>query len=243
MTPLNESERISIDYNHDEYVKFDEYHEYNENDIKDESISLKQPSKKMPNRVLIIQMEMCDNGTLKDWLQSRKEVDYVQSLQILRQLVEALYHIHQNRVLHRDVKPGNAFLCKKGGIKLGDFGLSISAKSINFKIFDDDIGDAGDELTVGLGTPTYAAPEQLNHSDATYSKPADIYPLGLIAYELLNKWSTGMERVIAMNHLKSTFTINDANFKQRWPQMSLLIEAMASLQPEDGPTCQDVLEV
>ena len=231
ITPLNESERISIDY--------DEY------DIKDESISfnLNTIEKKIANRVLIIQMEMCDNGTLKDWLQSRKEVDYIQSLQIFRQLVEALYHIHQNHVLHRDVKPGNAFLCKKGGIKLGDFGF---AASINNKLIEDD-----DELTLGLGTPTYAAPEQINESQMnesqilhkTYSKPADIYPLGLIAYELLNKWSTGMERVIAMNQLKTKSIINDTKFKERWPRMSYLIEAMVSSQPEDRPTCQDILEV
>ena len=50
------------------------------------------------NRYINHTMEMCDNGTLKDWLESRKNVDYIQSLHIFRQLVQALSHIHQNHI-------------------------------------------------------------------------------------------------------------------------------------------------
>ena len=46
-----------------------------------------------------------------------------------------------------------------------------------------------------------------------------------------------------LNQLKTTFIINDPEFKERWPRMSYLIEAMVSLQPEDRPTCDDILEV
>eukprot|EP01083_Nonionella_stella_P214444 772704_1 len=213
----------------------------NEDDAGDSSPSL-IISNKIPNRALIIQMEMCDDGTLRDWLEARDEVDYIQSLQIFRQMVEGLHHIHKYDVLHRDVKPDNVFLSKKGGIKLGDFGLSIPLfdgtciTNINAKA-------SHANLTSGLGTPTYAAPEQLKTKNKTdYSKPADIYPLGLILFELLNIFSTGMERAMALNQLKNTGKTND-DLKDKYMRMAYMIEAMVSLQPENRPTTDDILEI
>ena len=200
-----------------------------------------KPQKQEINEVLIIQMELCDNGTLRDWLLEREEEDYAQSLHIFKQIVEALHHIHRFGVLHRDLKPENVFLCKRGGIKLGDFGLSMSSDE---RMVCNRFGVIDEDLTSGLGTPTYAAPEQLRQSDGkvSYSRPADIYPLGLIAYELLNVFETGMERAIALNELKGSGTTSEA-LKSEYNRMAHLIDAMILDQPEDRPTTTDILDL
>ncbi|ETO22751.1 eukaryotic translation initiation factor 2 alpha kinase, partial [Reticulomyxa filosa] len=81
------------------------------------------------SHVLIIQMEMCEQGTLKEWLQQRREVDPLQSWHILFQIAQGLHHIHTCHVLHRDVKPDNVFMCENHIVKLGDFGLSVHPPS------------------------------------------------------------------------------------------------------------------
>ena len=179
-------------------------------------------------------------------VEAQSAVDYTQSLHIFKQIVEALHHIHGYNVLHRDLKPENVFLCKRGGIKLGDFGLSLSSdeRTANASCRSLLFGDFDDEMTSGLGTPTYAAPEQLQQIDgmASYSKPADIYPLGLMAYELLSVFGTGMERAIALNELKDTGNTEDA-FKSRYDRMGYLIDAMVLKEPEDRPTTKDILDL
>ena len=77
------------------------------------------------NAVLVIQMEMCDEGTLTKWLRGRLNVNYGESLVIFNQITEALQHIHGHNILHRDIKPDNILISSKGSVKLSDFGLSV----------------------------------------------------------------------------------------------------------------------
>ena len=79
------------------------------------------------------------------------------------------------------------------------------------------------DVSGGLGTPTYAAPEQLicenkMSQDISNLKPADIYPLGLIAFELFNVFTTGMERAIVITKLKETGKV-PPSFQKEYPQM------------------------
>ena len=52
--------------------------------------------------------------------------------EVLIQVATGLRHMHQRRVLHRDIKPANVFICARGGVKLGDMGLSrvLGASSV-----------------------------------------------------------------------------------------------------------------
>jgi len=95
------------------------------------------------------------------------------ALRYLNQVADALHHAHQVGVIHRDLKPSNILIHADGRCVLADFGLARST-------------DGPSGLTMGgfaLGTPGYMPPEQALGS--TLDPRADIYALGVIAFELL----------------------------------------------------------
>ncbi len=97
---------------------------------------------------------------------------------VLEALARAIHHIHQQGILHRDVSPRNILLTEDGVPKLTDFGLA--------KLF---AGRAetlsGAQTASVLGTPRYAAPEQLRGKGQGIGPEADVYGLGAVLYEAL----------------------------------------------------------
>ena len=106
------------------------------------------------------------------------EFPIAETVRILRDVVSALAYAHGYGVVHRDVKPDNVLL--SGGVAVvTDFGVAkaVSASS--------EPGATGlTSLGVALGTPAYMAPEQATASPQTDHR-ADIYALGVVAYEML----------------------------------------------------------
>jgi serine/threonine-protein kinase len=91
--------------------------------------------------------------------------------EIIGQLLDALGHAHAAGVIHRDVKPSNILINNDGRIKISDFGIA--------RIESSQLTQVGDVL----GTPHYMAPEQFMGTDIGLQ--ADLYAVGVIAYELL----------------------------------------------------------
>ena len=87
------------------------------------------------------------------------------------QLAAAVAHVHERRVLHRDLKSANVFLSESRDVRLGDFGLSRS------------FGATASLASTVCGTPYYLAPEQVN--GLAYGTPADLWSLGVILFELI----------------------------------------------------------
>jgi serine/threonine-protein kinase len=98
------------------------------------------------------------------------------------QLAKALHSAHQIGVVHRDVKPENMFLHRKGDdaefLKVLDFGIAKLLKPIG------DIPQSGTAAGIVIGTPEYMAPEQA--LGAPTDRRADIYAVGLVLYELVS---------------------------------------------------------
>jgi serine/threonine-protein kinase len=106
------------------------------------------------------------------------ELSVTEAVRILGEVVDALTYAHQNGVVHRDIKPDNILLAA-GHAVVTDFGVAkaVSASS----------GNSGTSLTslgVALGTPAYMAPEQAA-ADPHVDHRADIYAVGVLAYEML----------------------------------------------------------
>lgn len=86
------------------------------------------------------------------------------------QLLLALQHLHQRKILHRDIKTKNVFVTKENKIKLGDFGLSKML-------------DASTSYTASaVGTPYYLSPELCEGK--SYNNKSDVWALGCLLYEL-----------------------------------------------------------
>jgi serine/threonine-protein kinase len=105
------------------------------------------------------------------------ELPVSESVRVLREVASALAYAHENGVVHRDIKPENV-LVSGGSAMVTDFGVAkaVSASS----------GSVGlTSLGVALGTPAYMAPEQAT-ADPNTDHRADIYALGVLAYEMLS---------------------------------------------------------
>ncbi|XP_063681611.1 serine/threonine-protein kinase 36-like [Bolinopsis microptera] len=89
---------------------------------------------------------------------------------IAHQLVSALWYLHSNRILHRDMKPQNILLCNGGLVKLCDFGFARAMSVDTFMV------------TSIKGTPLYMSPELVQ--EQPYDHNADLWALGCILFEL-----------------------------------------------------------
>lgn len=117
-------------------------------------------------------MPFNNNGSLRDYLLSKKElIDLDSSIKLMLDLANGLQSAH-DKVVHRDLKPENILLDQNGNLQICDFGLAklIDAKT-RTKSFK------------GYGTLAYMAPECWMFDSNT--KAMDIYSLGIIFYEIL----------------------------------------------------------
>jgi len=169
---------------------------------------------------IYIQMQLCEE-TLNDYIKrqfvsynkivknSEKQLDYPQILNLFLEIVKSVEYIHSQNIIHRDLKPKN-IIVNDGNIKLVDFGLATN-KSIKKQISCDgfNTGLANKDLksidniqfyTKNLGTPLYSAPEQL--SNCNYDDKVDVYPLGLILFELSYPMKTKMEKIETLKNLR-----------------------------------------
>jgi serine/threonine protein kinase len=118
---------------------------------------------------LYITMEFVDGITLRH-LASRFQLRYSTISAITTCILKALSHMHERRLMHRDVKGDNILVGKNGDVKLADFGLAMLEGSPTQK---------------GLGSPGFIAPEAITTDN--YSVQVDIWSLGMTVLQVLNK--------------------------------------------------------
>ncbi|XP_026551182.1 interferon-induced, double-stranded RNA-activated protein kinase [Pseudonaja textilis] len=175
---------------------------------------------------LFIQMELCEKGNLSDWLDQKKGHSCKSvSIILFQQIVEGVDYIHSKNLIHRDLKPLNVFFHDENHIKIGDFGLVT-------------VGVTDRQRTMNKGTWNYMAPEQ---EGSNYDKKVDIFPLGLILYEMLSPFYTGSEKCqewpnIKEGKLPKTFT-------RKFTKETSLIKQLLSKEPSQRPSAADILRI
>lgn len=127
-----------------------------------------------PTPTLNIVMEYADGGdlnrTIKEMAEKKKIFPEEQILDWFTQICLAMKHIHDKKIIHRDLKSGNIFLTKSGMVKLGDFGI---AKALTH---------TSDKAKTVIGTPYYLSPEIIMNKP--YSFKSDVWALGVLLYEM-----------------------------------------------------------
>ena len=117
---------------------------------------------------LIVVMEYAGDD-LSKLLEKEKKLSEEKVREYGKQILDAMFYLHQNRIIHRDLKPQNILL-NLGVIKICDFGFAKKmSASTNF-------------LRSIKGTPLYIAPEILQSKP--YTHKVDVWSLGIILYEL-----------------------------------------------------------
>ena len=128
---------------------------------------------KKPKHTLNIVTEYADGGDLSEKIKSQGKTPFKETeiLDYFTQICLALKHIHDKKIIHRDLKSGNVFLMKSGLVKLGDFGIA--------KGFEKTM----DKAKTMVGTPYYLSPEIVEGKP--YDNKSDIWSLGVLLYEMM----------------------------------------------------------
>ncbi|MCF0242528.1 MAG: serine/threonine protein kinase [Treponema sp.] len=119
--------------------------------------------------------ELVDGYAIDKLIKKQGKIPVPVAMLIMQDACYGLKYAHSKKVIHRDIKPGNILVSKRGEIKITDFGIAS------------DESEREDNLTlhgVALGTPAYMPPEQFDDS-ASVDNRADIYALGITLYEMI----------------------------------------------------------
>ena len=132
-----------------------------------------------------IVMELLEGRDLGEYLEQDAKVAPDLVVEILGQLARALDRAHERGIIHRDIKPGNIYLCDSGRsgevfVKLLDFGI---AKGVELGGIANRV-DSGTKTGSMIGSPFYMSPEQILGSKDLDHR-SDLWSLGVVAYEML----------------------------------------------------------
>lgn len=143
--------------------------------------------------VLFMVQELIDGRTLKEaWSEPLSQARFVH---IFVPILRGLKAAHSRGIIHRDLKPSNVMITPNDVVKLMDFGLAKADKAGH------DLTKTGD----AFGTPIYMSPEQI--SGGAITPAADLYSLGVMAFELLTgrtPYDTGDDPMsVMLGHLQN----------------------------------------
>jgi formylglycine-generating enzyme required for sulfatase activity/tRNA A-37 threonylcarbamoyl transferase component Bud32/dienelactone hydrolase len=146
--------------------------------------------------VLFYVMPYVPGDSLRARLAKQERIPPSEAMRLLRDLVDGLVHAHGHGVVHRDIKPDNVMLAERHAV-LMDFGV---AKAMS----DATARHALTSIGISVGTPAYMAPEQAV-ADPGIDHRADIYSVGVLAYEMLAGRTpfTGAPQAVLTAHIAS----------------------------------------
>jgi len=171
-----------------------------------------------------VAMELMDGQSMQKWVDEIKVLPVGDALLVTITVAEALQHAHDLKMIHRDIKPDNILLTKKGVVKVADLGLA--------KATDEDMSMT--QSGTGLGTPHYMPPEQARNAKHVDHR-SDIYALGVTLYHFVTgKVPFSGESVIELitNKEKGTFTPAHRLNNKIPERLSLMIDRSMAKDPK-----------
>ncbi|GJJ78366.1 hypothetical protein EMPS_10725 [Entomortierella parvispora] len=178
-------------------------------------------------------LELCKCELLKDGPgdELRKPFDEAECRDIFQQLILGMEYLHEHKIVHRDIKPGNLLISYDGKLKIADFGISqMFATSQTMTINN------------AKGTPAFMAPESF-HSNANefeYSgRRADIWSMGVTLFRM---WNGKMPFSISQVAKRPIFRAR-AEFKEDTPELlKALLDKMLEQDPAKRITMDQLRE-
>ncbi|NXU82363.1 NEK1 kinase, partial [Xiphorhynchus elegans] len=182
------------------------------------------------NGCLYIVMDYCEGGDLFKKINAQKGVLFSED-QILDWFVQiclALKHIHDRKILHRDIKSQNIFLTKDGTIQLGDFGI---ARVLN---------STAELARTCIGTPYYLSPEICQNKP--YNNKSDIWALGCVLYEmctLKHAFEAGNMKNLVLKIISGPFPPVSVHYSY---DLRNLLSQLFKRNPRNRPSVNSILE-
>jgi len=125
---------------------------------------------------LFLALELMEGGDLHDLLHRGAQLPMREKLRMAEEIAKGLQFLHNNKVLHCDLKTRNVLLDKDNHCKISDFGLCIAKRESS---------NLSKSVTHAAGTLPYMAPELLSTTPRPHFSPkSDIYSLGMIFWEI-----------------------------------------------------------
>src|SRR5262245_52446220 len=131
-------------------------------------------------------MPFVEGESLRSRLARQGELPVTAAVRLLREIAAALAYAHAQGIVHRDIKPDNVLMSGDSAM-VTDFGVAkaiVDAGGVDERHSASHVPNPISSLGIALGTPAYMAPEQAS-ADPTVDHRADIYAVGVLAYELL----------------------------------------------------------
>ncbi|XP_049690211.1 serine/threonine-protein kinase Nek1 isoform X9 [Accipiter gentilis] len=182
------------------------------------------------NGCLYIVMDYCEGGDLFKKINAQKGILFSED-QILDWFVQiclALKHIHDRKILHRDIKSQNIFLTKDGTIQLGDFGI---ARVLN---------STAELARTCIGTPYYLSPEICQNKP--YNNKSDIWALGCVLYEmctLKHAFEAGNMKNLVLKIISGPFPPVSVHYSY---DLRNLLSQLFKRNPRNRPSVNSILE-
>ncbi|XP_067306854.1 serine/threonine-protein kinase Nek3 [Pseudorasbora parva] len=178
---------------------------------------------------LYIVMEFCSGGDLLQRIRQQKDVLFSEDmiLKWFTQMCLGTKYIHDQRVLHRDLKSKNIFLTDSGTVKVGDFGSACTLNS------------AKAYAQTYVGTPYYVSPEIWDNKP--YNNKSDVWSLGCVLYELCtlqHPFQARSWKSLILKVCRGTYAPLPSHFPY---ELHYLIKHMFKTNPRDRPSIHTIL--
>ena len=179
-----------------------------------------------------IVMEHVPGRSCAELLRERGHLDVEEAVELVAQACRGLDYAHRNGVVHRDVKPGNLLVTDEGVVKLADFGIAKATEQSSIT----QVGSV-------LGTAAYLAPEQARGEPA--GPRADLYSLGVVAYQLLSGRlpyeATSLSELTLKQQRELPAQLDELNPAVP-PELAQAVELALALEPQERPETATALE-